>query len=1033
MYAYVKNDLPNAVTVNLTNDGAVFGGGGSGSSSFTAPPGVSTSGSGNFTDGIRVNPYISPFSVGGGNPWSLYYCMRHSPSGFLDASATPCTSANTYKVGADSTTPYGLRRFQQWVVLTKVDSYLLNRATSGRTIGYEVKFVSGSTKVGTLAPGEGLPLLEPVTTLFVKNTASDQACVYQNGSTTCANMLPNTTRSYSQSGSYATYEVDKSTAPICPAQNVNWGTSNFCSGPVAAGVPGDSFSVTNSTTGATGSGTASCSVAGWTVTASSCSASLNAPTGLSATKGTLTGRIDLSWSAIPGASTYRLQYRKTGVPTWTDLTSTASLTHSWTGVADPSVFEFQVRGENDVGNSEWSAIDTGFIRAALNALFISQSNVPLKVAVGSKFPLSQVWRNTGAETWAGAAYGTAPFGAGGAIDWGLGVTAFAGTTATSAEVTSSFTATAPATPGTYTLQRIVQKSGVNLGEPSTPLTVVVVGPPTCSALTTDLSTTFNPNATITATLVGESSVEFANVRVWGDAQGETGAATYAMTFNGTNWVGTFPVAAHLSPGEVKLNLQGMVGNSLFSAASCAGSSVGFQQLPVPAVTLVPTFGTFGDQSLPGFVANRQGGEFAKITIDLGSYSNSLKARVEVIDANNVPLASLNAVTASQPTSLSLSSSVLNKLSSAWGIEAATVRVTYSDAGAASQGKSFLLAISWTAGPGGLSVSAGGVTGVTPTVTSVLNPSGPAFATSTYGSFIGSVRVAADQSSVGAQPVTDTGSWTVSGLDYSQLFATQLVSVARAIPPAGISLFSPLEFTSAPFVLPVQSPLSVVATDGTRENDVQVTWPAIATGSAIRYRVFRDSTEITPSSGINALEVVDVPPVRGTTYSYSVKTLINNVMSQADVTDTGFVPACRAARLIGASMDASMSAINGLVESWECLQGLVGAGRIDALESSEIQLAGQNPKYRRFSFPIPTGMNDGSHTLRATFDSAGVVINAKRTYEIPFVMDRSSITINNLTILYDGSAAQAGLEATSIGRFGIRMDGGNGIGFAEEVK
>lgn len=26
MYAYVKNDLPNAVTVNLTNDGAVFGG-----------------------------------------------------------------------------------------------------------------------------------------------------------------------------------------------------------------------------------------------------------------------------------------------------------------------------------------------------------------------------------------------------------------------------------------------------------------------------------------------------------------------------------------------------------------------------------------------------------------------------------------------------------------------------------------------------------------------------------------------------------------------------------------------------------------------------------------------------------------------------------------------------------------------------------------------------------------------------------------------------------------------------------------------
>ncbi len=45
----------------------------------------------------------------------------------------------------------------------------------------------------------------------------------------------------------------------------------------------------------------------------------------------------------------------------------------------------------------------------------------------------------------------------------------------------------------------------------------------------------------------------------------------------------------------------------------------------------------------------------------------------------------------------------------------------------------------------------------------------------------------------------------------------------------------------------------------------------------------------------------------------------------------------------------------------------------------------------------------------------------------------SIAVNDMTITYDGSPAKAGQEASSIGRFGVRMEGGSGIGFAEEVK
>lgn len=144
----------------------------------------------------------------------------------------------------------------------------------------------------------------------------------------------------------------------------------------------------------------------------------------------------------------------------------------------------------------------------------------------------------------------------------------------------------------------------------------------------------------------------------------------------------------------------------------------------------------------------------------------------------------------------------------------------------------------------------------------------------HGAFNGYLGLAPNAGTVGtSQDVSSDGTWTIGNLDYAQLYAAQLVAVARAVPPAGITLFNPLEIVSPAFGLPVQAPLTVTATDGTRESDVQVIWPAVATGSAIRYRVFRDAAEVTPATGISGIEFIDLPPTRGTTTPTLIQTMI----------------------------------------------------------------------------------------------------------------------------------------------------------------
>lgn len=78
-------------------------------------------------------------------------------------------------------------------------------------------------------------------------------------------------------------------------------------------------------------------------------------------------------------------------------------------------------------------------------------------------------------------------------------------------------------------------------------------------------------------------------------------------------------------------------------------------------------------------------------------------------------------------------------------------------------------------------------------------------------------------------------------------------------------------------------------------------------------------------------------------------MINNVVSQSEASDTGFVPACRAARLIGASLNADMSAINGLIELG-VPEDATGSGVVDAGTASAVPITG-SATYRSFSYVL----------------------------------------------------------------------------------
>ena len=908
----------------------------------------------------------------------------------------------------------------------------ISNTSSSAPMKYDYRNLSTVVFTGTLNPGQSVTKTGTFDNIYIYNTsnAANVGTLVASGGESCSLMYSGRNISSIKSGDTISF---CDVASTCSATTLNWGTSNYCAASTAVTDSGSSISLTNSTPGASGSATASCNSGAWSVTPSSCTANLVAPSGLFATDGANSGSISINWGASAGASTYRLQYRKQGTSTWTNLSAANVTSYNWTGLTDESIFEFQVRSENAVGSSAWSAIETGYIRPALAPAFVSQTGIPAKIGVGQSFSFSQVWKNNGSEAWTGGAHGTAPFNPANNSVWGLGNVAFTGSTATNASVTTSLTVTAPATAGTYPLQRIFQKSGTTYGTASTLVNVIVVDTPACTGATPSITTTYNPNGTFTVSLVGAYSVESATIKAWGNINGRDDERSYAMTGSGSSWSVTIPVANHYTTGESQISFEALVANSLFTARVCASNSVVFQNLPVPSVTLTPTEGSYTlSGSTQGFVASRTTGEYAKVSVDLGAF-NAMKTKVEFIAADTSAYGvNLNNLPTGVATSMTMLSNLYSDAVPAWTRYTGTVRVTYADPEAALQGKAALVPVSVDIAPKIMTVTASGNLGMPPSVDAKVHVAN-AYDPTAHGQFLGGLFVNSSNDVV--MPFANTGGqgdWKASGLDYGTLYDKQLVAIARAVPPSGVTLIAPIEFKSAVFTLPVQAPASVDATDGTREDDVKVTWPAVATGSSIRYRVFRDGTEISNPTGIAAVEFIDVPPVRGETYTYAVKTMVGLASSDNQAQDGGFMPACRAARLVGATLNADMTAISGLIERWECLTESTATGAVDSGSPSPVNIAGTT-SYRSFSHVLDAALADGAHVLHLGIESQGVTINASRTYDIPFTLSRSAISIKNLTIIYDGATAQQGLEASSIGRFGVRMDGGAGLGFAEETK
>jgi hypothetical protein len=78
------------------------------------------------------------------------------------------------------------------------------------------------------------------------------------------------------------------------------------------------------------------------------------PSGLSASSITSTSAT-ISWTAISGATSYNIQYKKSSVTTWTATTSTTN-SKSLTGLTAATAYQFQVQAVCASGSSSYSAI-----------------------------------------------------------------------------------------------------------------------------------------------------------------------------------------------------------------------------------------------------------------------------------------------------------------------------------------------------------------------------------------------------------------------------------------------------------------------------------------------------------------------------------------------------------------------------------------------------------------------------------------------------------------------------------------------------
>ena len=806
--------------------------------------------------------------------------------------------------------------------------------------------------------------------------------------------------------------------PAAPAQCIsaapNWGASNFCAGFLPAEPVNTVRTVVNFNTGATGTvtGTCSASTGQWVLSGPSCTANLAEPLTLAATQGTIAGKVQLSWATVAGASSYDVQYRKAGSSTWTSAVGVAS---GWQlSTTDESVFEFQVRATNAVGAGPWGATATGYISPQIMPVFVSQS-VPTDVRVGASFSASQIWKNSGYTSWSDATFQLLQ--ASGSGNFGSAPGTFSPAVVQNQNGTSTLALVAPSTPGTYSFSRQFSKDGVDYGSPSTPVSIKVWDDPVCSALTVNKPFVYELGGTVSAQFNANNQATSQTASVWNEAAGPATAKTYAPVYGAGMYKFDIPLANHGGQvGSYRVRVD--VSNAV-SSSSCE-VTFELRALDTPVASLQALVGT-GSTANSFAVGQTAAQAILAATV---TRTENMALVVELLDGDGATAATANLAAGSATVNLGGA----RWTGDAWSTRGYTLRARYADPGAASQGKNLDVPVTLILTPSGNTLALGIVPGHPLTATSAMGRGAQPYDLAAQGSWASKVAVqgGADLDTLSAMGESGQRSHL---LDYSALVGKSLTAMARAMPPAGITLINPLE-VSATVKIPMLPVRNLQATDGTLEDVVRVSWDAPAEGSvSFTYDVWRDGEQIQANKTGRTLD--DVPPVRGQEYSYRVVAAIS-VEKSPEAIDTGYIPACRAARLVGAGLNADMTAINGLIEQWSCLAGLTGTSAIDAGQGQELGLQGAK-RYKAFSVGIPANVSDGAHVLRLGLNSEGVTLNASRTYEVPFNLNRASIALKNLTITYDGNPATPGQEASSIGRFGIRMDGGTGIGFAEEVR
>lgn len=86
------------------------------------------------------------------------------------------------------------------------------------------------------------------------------------------------------------------------------------------------------------------------------------PTGLSASDGTYTDRIQLNWSAVSGATSYQVFRATSSTGARTHIATPSSAAHTDTSITPGATYWYWVKACNSAGCSDYSAADTGYAR-----------------------------------------------------------------------------------------------------------------------------------------------------------------------------------------------------------------------------------------------------------------------------------------------------------------------------------------------------------------------------------------------------------------------------------------------------------------------------------------------------------------------------------------------------------------------------------------------------------------------------------------------------------------------------------------------